>query len=79
MSRVLVVEDERKLLRAWSRGLRAEGYEVVTAATGNEGSTIAAGLNPSMLWCWTGCFPVATACRFWPTCAAQAVPYLCCC
>jgi two-component system, OmpR family, copper resistance phosphate regulon response regulator CusR len=41
MSRVLVVEDERKLLRALERGLRAEGYEVVTAATGNEGSTIA--------------------------------------
>ena len=43
MSRVLVVEDERKLLRALERGLRAEGYEVVTAADGAEGQTRALG------------------------------------
>src|SRR5260370_1016854 len=30
MSRVLVVEDERKVLRSLERGLQAEGYEVVT-------------------------------------------------
>jgi DNA-binding response OmpR family regulator len=35
--RVLVVEDERKVLRGLERGLQAEGYEVVTAATGAEG------------------------------------------
>ena len=34
MPRVLVVEDERKLLRGMQRGLEAEGYEVVTAASG---------------------------------------------
>src|SRR5919201_5457345 len=32
--RLLVVEDERKLLRGLQRGLEAEGYEVVTAASG---------------------------------------------
>src|SRR4051812_8147885 len=37
MPRVLVVEDERKVLRGLERGLRAEGYEVATAATGEEG------------------------------------------
>src|SRR6184192_3986409 len=37
MSRVLVVEDERKVLRALERGLRAEGYEVATADNGDEG------------------------------------------
>jgi DNA-binding response OmpR family regulator len=31
---MLVVEDERKLLRGLQRGLEAEGYEVVTAASG---------------------------------------------
>src|SRR5438094_795040 len=36
MPRVLVVEDERKVLRALERGLRAEGYEVVLAADGEE-------------------------------------------
>ncbi len=41
MSRVLVVEDERKLLRALQRGLRAEGYEVVAAADGAEGAALA--------------------------------------
>ena len=34
MARLLVVEDERKLLRNLQRGLEAQGYEVVPAATG---------------------------------------------
>jgi DNA-binding response OmpR family regulator len=42
MPRVLVVEDERKILRSLERGLRAEGYEVVTASTGEEGYRLAA-------------------------------------
>jgi two-component system copper resistance phosphate regulon response regulator CusR len=37
MPRVLVVEDERKVLRGLERGLTAEGYEVATATTGEEG------------------------------------------
>jgi two-component system copper resistance phosphate regulon response regulator CusR len=41
MPRVLVVEDERKLLRALGRGLAAEGYDVVTAADGDEGCRLA--------------------------------------
>lgn len=43
MSRVLVIEDERKVLRGLERGLRAEGYEVVAAASGEEGYRHAAG------------------------------------
>jgi DNA-binding response OmpR family regulator len=39
--RILVVEDERKVLRSLQRGLQAEGYEVVTAATGEEGYRLA--------------------------------------
>ena len=35
--RVLVVEDERKVLRSLERGLRDEGYDVCAAATGEEG------------------------------------------
>jgi DNA-binding response OmpR family regulator len=35
--RLLLVEDERKVLRSLERGLRAEGYDVVAAATGDEG------------------------------------------
>jgi DNA-binding response OmpR family regulator len=42
MPRVLVVEDERKILRSLERGLQAEGYEVVTASTGEEGYRLAA-------------------------------------
>ena len=37
MQRVLVVEDEMKLLASLERGLSQEGFEVVTAATGEEG------------------------------------------
>ena len=36
MPRVLVVEDERKLLRSLRRGLEANGYEVMVAASGAE-------------------------------------------
>src|SRR5262249_964825 len=42
MPRVLVVEDERKVLRGLERGLQAEGYEVVTAANGDDGYRLAA-------------------------------------
>src|SRR5437588_3190786 len=41
MPRVLVVEDERKILRSLERGLQAEGYEVGTAPTGEEGYQLA--------------------------------------
>lgn len=34
--RLLVVEDQKKLLRSLAQGLREESYEVVTAATGDE-------------------------------------------
>ena len=37
MARVLVVEDQKKHLESLRRGLEAEGYEVVTASTGEEG------------------------------------------
>jgi DNA-binding response OmpR family regulator len=37
VARLLVVEDERKLLRSLERGLRTEGYEVVAAPSGEEG------------------------------------------
>jgi DNA-binding response OmpR family regulator len=41
MPRVLVVEDERKVLRSLERGLQAEGYEVATASTGEAGHGLA--------------------------------------
>jgi DNA-binding response OmpR family regulator len=41
--RLLVVEDERKLLRSLERGLRAEGYEVAGACTGEAGLELALG------------------------------------
>jgi DNA-binding response OmpR family regulator len=34
--RLLIAEDERKLLRSLQRGLEAEGFEVDTASTGDE-------------------------------------------
>ena len=41
MQRLLVVEDEAKLLKSLERGLVEQGYEVATAATGEEGYYIA--------------------------------------
>ena len=37
MAKVLVVEDQKGHLDSLRRGLEAEGYEVVTASTGEEG------------------------------------------
>jgi DNA-binding response OmpR family regulator len=42
MPRVLVIEDERKVLRGLQRGLEQEGYEVGIAATGDAGYELAA-------------------------------------
>jgi DNA-binding response OmpR family regulator len=42
MQRILVVEDERKVLRGLQQGLRQEGYAVAGAATGEEGLRLAA-------------------------------------
>ena len=41
MARVLIVEDERKVLRGLERGLQGEGYDVVGAATGEAGFELA--------------------------------------
>jgi two-component system, OmpR family, copper resistance phosphate regulon response regulator CusR len=37
MPRVLIIEDHKKLLASLRRGLEEDGYEVVTAANGEEG------------------------------------------
>jgi DNA-binding response OmpR family regulator len=41
MPRVLVIEDEIRVLRGLEEGLRGAGFEVETAATGDEGSRLA--------------------------------------
>ncbi len=43
MARVLIVEDQTKLLETLRRGLEAEGYEVVEAANGPDGYQSALG------------------------------------
>jgi DNA-binding response OmpR family regulator len=42
MQRVLVVEDERRVLRSLDEGLRGAGFEVKGAATGDEGARLVA-------------------------------------
>jgi len=37
MARLLIVEDQKKLLGSLQRGLAGEGFEVITAATGEDG------------------------------------------
>ena len=41
MARVLIVEDQKKLLQSLKRGLEEEGYDVITAANGEEGYYLA--------------------------------------
>jgi DNA-binding response OmpR family regulator len=41
MARVLIVEDQKRLLGSLQRGLEEEGYEVGTAATGEDGYYLA--------------------------------------
>src|SRR5262245_2396700 len=43
MARVLVVEDQMRHLNSLRRGLEAEGYEVITGSTGEEGLALATG------------------------------------
>jgi DNA-binding response OmpR family regulator len=53
VARVLVVEDERKLLRGLQRGLEADGYEVVAVTSGEEAQAqIAAQLFDCVVLDW---------------------------
>jgi two-component system copper resistance phosphate regulon response regulator CusR len=49
MARLLIVEDQRKLLQSLRRGLEEEGYDVVTATTGEEGYYLATTGSPDAI------------------------------
>jgi two-component system KDP operon response regulator KdpE len=49
MTRILVVDDEVQIRRALDINLRAHGYEVTLAATGEEALTEAAGRTPDLV------------------------------
>jgi two-component system KDP operon response regulator KdpE len=49
VTRVLLVEDERPLLRALAMNLTARGYEVIEAATGSEGLAAAGAHEPDVI------------------------------
>lgn len=49
MARVLIVEDQKKLLQSLKRGLEEEGYEVLTAATGEAGFYLATTGSPDAI------------------------------
>ncbi|MBS4729196.1 response regulator [Mycobacterium sp. SM1] len=49
MTRVLVIDDDRQLLRALRINLSVRGYEVVTAATGSGGLRAAAEQHPDAI------------------------------
>jgi DNA-binding response OmpR family regulator len=49
MARVLIVEDQKKLLQSLRRGLEEEGYDVVTATTGEEGYYLATTASPDAI------------------------------
>ena len=49
MARVPIVEDQKKLLQSLRRDLEEEGYEVVTATTGEEGYYLATTASPDAI------------------------------
>jgi two-component system alkaline phosphatase synthesis response regulator PhoP len=49
MKRILVIEDEPQMLLGLRDNLELEGYEVVTAADGDEGLAKAASFNPDLV------------------------------
>lgn len=49
MTRVLVVDDEPQLVRALTTNLRVRGYEVESAATGEQAVELAARIHPDLL------------------------------
>src|SRR6185312_15982537 len=49
MARVLIVEDQKKLLQSLRRGLEEEGYEVLAAATGEDGYYLAMTGSPDVI------------------------------
>ena len=49
MTRILVVDDEPQIRKALGVNLRARGYEVDLAATGEEALTLAAGNHPDLV------------------------------
>jgi two-component system KDP operon response regulator KdpE len=49
MTRVLIVEDERALLRALAMNLTARGYDVIEAATGTRALAAAAAEEPDLI------------------------------
>lgn len=48
-ARVLIVEDQKRLLASLRRGLEEEGYEVLAASTGEEGFYLATTRSPDVL------------------------------
>jgi two-component system, OmpR family, copper resistance phosphate regulon response regulator CusR len=49
MARVLIVEDQKKLLQSLRRGLEEEGYDVIVATTGEEGYYLATTGSPDAI------------------------------
>jgi DNA-binding response OmpR family regulator len=49
MARVLIVEDQKKLLQSLRRGLEEEGYDVLAAATGEDGYYLATTGSPDVI------------------------------
>jgi DNA-binding response OmpR family regulator len=49
MARVLIVEDQKKLLQSLRRGLEEEGYDAVAATTGEEGYYLATTASPDAI------------------------------
>jgi DNA-binding response OmpR family regulator len=47
--KILIVEDERAVARGLEYGLRAEGYEVVWAETGQQALALARGEDPALM------------------------------
>ena len=49
MARILIVDDDEKILKFYSAILTKEGYEVLTASDGKKGFDLAASGKPQLI------------------------------
>ena len=75
-ARILIVEDEEPLTLLLRYNLEAEGYEVDTAARGDEAEIKLKEARPTC-WCSTGCCPACPASSCAAACARAPRPSGC--
>ncbi len=71
MARILIAEDEPRIVSFLEKGLRANGYTTMAAPTGTEALPLGPRPRTSICCCSTSGCPGWTATGCWPRSACQ--------